>query len=172
MDMSTNAHIHKLLRFKQFSNINTVIKEGCVMQIIESSFFTTLLPDKGYKLVNKNTGKEYKKVILGKLDSVDNYGEILDDKYINVDYVVEMDELKKTFKEVNEQNEFTIDLLLFTIDELYVSVESLLTMIPSTIDANNIISNFVNFYALMIKRNLKDIDEIPEKFRDEIRKLL
>lgn len=144
------------------------------MQIIKSSFFTTLLPDKGYKLVNKNNGKEYKKVILGKLDSIDNYGEILDDKYINVDYVVEMDELKKSFKEINEQNDFTIDLLLFTIDELYISMEPLLSMVPCAIDDNsdNIISNFVKFYALMIKRNLKDINEVPEKFRDEIRKLL
>lgn len=144
------------------------------MQIIKSSFFTTLLPDKGYKLVNKNNGKEYKKVILGKLDSIDNYGEILDDKYINVDYVVEMDELKKSFKEINEQNDFTIDLLLFTIDELYISMEPLLSMVPCAIDVNsdNIISNFVKFYTLMIKRNLKDINEVPEKFRDEIRKLL
>lgn len=144
------------------------------MQIIKSSFFTTLLPDKGYKLVNKNNGKEYKKVILGKLDSIDNYGEILDDKYINVDYVVEMDELKKSFKEINDQNDFTIDLLLFTIDELYISIEPLLSMVPCAIDDNsdNIISNFVKFYALMIKRNLKDINEVPEKFRDEIRKLL
>lgn len=144
------------------------------MQIIESSFFTTLLPDKGYKLVNKNNGKEYKKVILGKLDSIDNYGEILDDKYINVDYVVEMDELKKSFKEINDQNDFTIDLLLFTIDELYISIEPLLSMVPCAIDDNsdNIISNFVKFYTLMIKRNLKDINEVPEKFRDEIRKLL
>lgn len=144
------------------------------MQIIESSFFTTLLPDKGYKLVNKNNGKEYKKVILGKLDSVDNYGEILDEKYINVDYVVEMDELKKSFKEINNQNDFTIDLLLFTIDELYISIEPLLSMVPHTIDVNsdNIISNFVKFYTLMIKRNLKNINEVPEKFRDDIRKLL
>lgn len=144
------------------------------MQIIESSFFTTLLPDKGYKLVNKNNGKEYKKVILGKLDSIDNYGEILDDKYINVDYVVEMDELKKSFKEINDQNDFTIDLLLFTIDELYISIEPLLSMVPCAIDVNsdNIISNFVKFYTLMIKRNLKNINEVPEKFRDDIRKLL
>lgn len=144
------------------------------MQIIESPFFTTLLPDKGYKLVNKNNGREYKKVILGKLDSVDNYGEILDEKYINVDYVVEMDELKKSFKEMNNQNDFTIDLLLFTIDELYISIEPLLSMVPCNIDANsdNIISNFVKFYTLMIKRNLKNINEVPEKFRDDIRKLL
>ena len=81
------------------------------MQIIENSLFTILIPDKGYKLVNKNTGKYYKKVILGKNDSIDNYTEEIDEKYINPEFI--------------EQNELTIDLLLYTIDELYTSVEPL-----------------------------------------------
>ena len=69
------------------------------MQIIKSTFFTTIIPDKGYKIVNKNNGKFYKKVLLGPNDSVDNYGEVVDEKYINMDYVVELDKLKSTIEE-------------------------------------------------------------------------
>ena len=138
------------------------------MQIIESSFFTTIIPDKGYKIVNKNNGKFYKKVLLGPNDSVDNYGEVVDEKYINIDYVVELDKLKSTI----EENELTIDLLLYSIDEMYTSVEPLLAMVPMTIETENKVSKLVNFYALMIKRELKTIEEIPERFKEEVRKLI
>ena len=138
------------------------------MQIIESSFFTTIIPDKGYKIVNKNNGKFYKKVLLGPNDSVDNYGEVVDEKYVNMDYVIEMDKLKSTI----EQNELTIDLLLYSIDEIYTSVEPLLDMVPMTIEGESNVSKLVNFYALMIKRELKTIEEIPERFREEVNKLI
>ena len=138
------------------------------MQIIESSFFTTIIPDKGYKIVNKNNGKFYKKVLLGPNDSVDNYGEVVDEKYISIDYIVELDKLKSTI----EENELTIDLLLYSIDEMYTSVEPLLAMVPMTIETENKVSKLVNFYALMIKRELKTIEEIPERFKEEVRKLI
>ena len=128
------------------------------MQKIENNLFTILLPDKGYKLVNKNTGKYYKKIILGKNDSSDNYTEEIDEKYINPEFI--------------EQNELTIDLLLYTIDEMYTSVEPLLAMVPMTIETENKVSKLVNFYVLMIKRDLKTIEEIPERFKEEVRKLI
>lgn len=138
------------------------------MQIIKSTFFTTLIPDKGYKIVNKNNGKFYKKVLLGPNDSIENYGEVIDDKYINVDYIVEMDNLKS----IIENNELTIDLLLYTIDELYTSVEPFLAMVPMTIETENKVSKLVNFYVLMIKRDLKTIEEVPERFREEVKGLI
>ena len=138
------------------------------MQIIKSTFFTTIIPDKGYKIVNKNNGKFYKKVLLGPNDSIDNYGEIVDDKYINMEYVVEIDKLKSTIK----QNDLTIDLLLYSIDELYISIEPLLTMVPMTVETENKVSKLVNFYVLMIKRDLKTIEEVPERFREEVRNLI
>ena len=138
------------------------------MQIIKSTFFTTIIPDKGYKIVNKNNGKFYKKVLLGPNDSVDNYGEVVDEKYINMDYVVELDKLKSTI----EENELTIDLLLYSIDEMYTSVEPLLAMVPMSIETENKVSKLVNFYVLMIKRDLKTIEEVPERFREEVNKLI
>ena len=128
------------------------------MQMIENSLFKILIPYKGYKLVNKNTGKYYKKVILGKTDSIENYTEEIDEKYINPEFI--------------EQNELTIDLLLYSIDEMYTSVEPLLGMIPMTIETENKVSKLVNFYVLMIKRDLKTIEEVPERFREEVNKLL
>ena len=138
------------------------------MQVIESRLFTTLLPDKGYKIVNKKTGTFHKKVILGKHDSPDNYGEVVDEKYINMDYVVELDNLKET-------NNQTINTMLMAVDEIYTSIEPLLMMIPIPIPEDNeipIISNLIPFYVEMVKRGLKTKEEVPEKFKDEVIKLL
>lgn len=136
------------------------------MQIIESSLFTTLIPDKGYKIVNKKTGSFHKKVLLGKNDSIDNYGEVVDEKYINMDYVVELDSLKTS-------NTETLNTLLLAIDEIYVAVEPLLMMIPMPIsEEDKVTSNLIPFYAEMVKRGLKTKEEVPERFREEVIDLL
>ena len=145
------------------------------MQKIETNLFTMLVPDKGYKIVNKSTGKYYQKLYLGKNDSIDNYGEVVDEKYINMDYVVELDELKESMSIINEQNNTMIDLLLLTIDELYVSVEPFLATMPMTMNLNDIpedSSRFIALYALMINRDLKNINDIPERFKEDVKKLL
>lgn len=132
------------------------------MQIIESSFFTTIIPDKGYKIVNKNNGKFYKKVLLGPNDSVDNYGEVVDEKYINMDYLVELDNIK----DYNKQNDEVINILLLTINDLYTSIEPLLSVVPATNEDTTKELKFGEFYLLMVKRGLLDINNVPEKFRE------
>lgn len=132
------------------------------MQIIESSFFTTIIPDKGYKIVNKNNGKFYKKVLLGPNDSVDNYGEVVDEKYINMDYLVELDNVK----DYNKQNDDIVNVLLLTINDLYTSIEPLLSMVPAINGDTTKELKFGEFYLLMVKRGLLDINNVPEKFRE------
>lgn len=136
------------------------------MQIINSRLFTVLVPEKGYKLVNKNTGTYHKKIYLGINDSPDNYGEVVDEKYINMDYVVELDNLK-------ESNNNTLDILLMAVDEIYTSVEPLLMMVPMTIpEEGSINNNLIPFYVEMVKRGLKTKEEIPERFKEEVIALL
>lgn len=125
------------------------------MQIINSRLFTILIPDKGYKLVNKNSGAYYEKIYLGVNDSPDNYGEVVDEKYIN--------------------SAQAIDTLLLAVDEIYSSVEPLLMMIPMMTqeDGNNDISSkLIPFYVEMVNRGLKSKDEIPEKFKKDVMDLL
>ena len=137
------------------------------MQIINSELFTILVPEKGYKLVNKNTGTYHKKIYLGVHDSPDNYGEMVDEKYVNMDYVVELADLKQTTND-------SIDLLLMTIDEMYSMFEPILMMIPAAIpeELQEAFSRFVYFYAEMIKRDLKTIDNVPERFKKDVMELL
>ena len=138
------------------------------MQIINSELFTILVPDKGYKLVNKTTGTYHKKIYLGVNDSAENYGEVVDEKYINMDYVVELDNLK-------EISQKTLDNLLLAVDEIYTMVEPLLMMIPMTIpeeEGEPPLSNLIPFYAAIVERGLKSIEEVPDRYREEVAALL
>ena len=147
------------------------------MQVIETGIMRVLIPDKGYKLVNKDTGKQMNKVYLGRLDSIDNYTEIIDEKYVNTDYVVELTDLKEDYNTTKEQNEMTIDIILLTIDELYVMFEPMLAEVPMTMSLfgdrlEQPISKFVLFYSEMVKRDLKDIEDVPERFKEDVKKLI
>lgn len=127
------------------------------MQIINSNLFTILIPEKGYDIVDKETGKKYKKLYLGVNDSIDRYGEIINPKYVNLDYVMECED--------------NIDTLLLTIDELFLMIEPILAMIPSSAsnDADEKQNKFIDFYIKMVKRGLKNIDEVPEMFREKVK---
>lgn len=144
------------------------------MQKIESSFFTVLIPDKGYKIINKLNGQSYQKVYLGINDSIDNYTEEVDEKYVNMDYVVELNDVKESFNLFSEETFNIIDSILLGMDELLQLIEPILGFLPMTLDIEQekVVSKFVALYVLMIQRGLKTIDEVPERLRIDVKNLL
>ena len=143
------------------------------MQKIESSFFTVLIPDKGYKIINKLNGQSYQKVYLGINDSIDNYTEEVDEKYVNMDYVVELNDVKESFNFFSEETFNIIDSILLGMDELLQLIDPILGS-PMTLDIEQekVVSKFVALYVLMIQRGLKTIEEIPERFKGDVENLL
>lgn len=143
------------------------------MQKIESSFFTVLIPDKGYKIINKLNGQSYQKVYLGINDSIDNYTEEVDEKYVNMDYVVELNDVKESFNFFSEETFNIIDSILLGMDELLQLIDPILGS-PMTLDMEQekVVSKFVALYVLMIQRGLKTIEEIPERFKGDVENLL
>ena len=141
------------------------------MQIIDSGLFTILIPDKGYKLVNKTNGLCSKKVYLGKMDSPDNYGEIVDDKYVNMEYVVELSDMKENIEKTNSQNEMDINTILMAVDGMFSMFEPMLDLIPNVMSVadNQQYQPFINFYVCMIQKGLKTIDDIPDRFKEDVR---
>ena len=139
------------------------------MQKIESSFFTVLIPDKGYKIINKLNGQSYQKVYLGINDSIDNYTEEVDEKYVNMDYVVELNDVKESFNFFSEETFNIIDSILLGMDELLQLIDLILGS-PMTLDIEQekVVSKFVALYVLMIQRGLKTIDEVPERLRIDV----
>lgn len=126
------------------------------MQIIKKGQLNILLPENGYELINKNTGIHSEKVYLAISDSMDNYIEVM-----KKDYISGLSELK-------QKNDMDFLLLMDTIDGLISLLEPVLMSLPFTIDdsSNNPIGKIISFYAELVRRNYKDLDEVPVSFRD------
>jgi hypothetical protein len=145
------------------------------MQIIKSELFTVLIPEVGYKLVNKTNNKQFFKVYLGISDSIDNYIEVVDDEYVDVKYKVEMSKLKTDVVNNQNNNELNLDLLLMSMAQIYEMVEPILAMIPSPMNENDEPENInplVNMYSTIVKRGLMDIDKVPQAFINDVKNLL
>ena len=126
------------------------------MQIIKKCNLTILLPEKGYELINKNTGIRSDKVYMSKLDSADNYTEIIKDGYI------------AGLKELKNKNDIEMLLIMETIDSLIVLLEPVLMSIPFSIKetSNNPIEKIAVFYTEMVKRGLKDLEDVPLSLKE------
>lgn len=146
------------------------------MQIVETDLLRVLIPEVGYKLLNKTTNKQFGKVYLGKYDSIDNYVEVVDDDYVDVKYTKEMVELKEQVMNNQSNNEFDLDVLLLSVAKVYEMVEPVLAMVPMTMsmDRNNVgkTNPIINMYVVIVKKGLMDIENIPESVREEVKNLL
>ena len=130
------------------------------MQIIESGSMRIIIPDKGYKIVNKTNGKSYNKVYLGVRDDLERYVEVLD-----TDMMLEINNIKENAID----NDIDIEILLMSVDRLYELLEPLL------IDTMSVMENedpLLQLYLRIVKKGLKDVEEIPERYKEQVKALL
>jgi hypothetical protein len=139
------------------------------MQVINNGILKILIPEKGYKLVNKESGFIAEKVYLCLSDSPDNYAEIVDEDYMPVEFKIDYKEFKDSMNE-------TIDIVVSAIDDMFSMFEPLLMMMPMAMSMEvieePIVAPMAKLYFLMIQRGLKTLDEIPEKFKTDVIKLM
>mgnify|MGYP003292705220 CR=1 FL=1 len=129
------------------------------MKIVNKGALRILFPENGYELINKATGVHSEKIYLGINDSMDNYIEIMKEDYYN-----NINDLKN---ELDDENV----LLMNTLDGLIILLEPVITSMPMTLNEEEKISPIdiiVKFYARMIERGLKDINDVPSSFRSLI----
>ena len=134
-------------------------------------------------------------IYLGKFDSVDNYEEVPrsvwkqfvkdDNPTLNgaIEDIQELQEKTNTLSEMtdvvmyavaesDEKHEDMTDLLLLGISDMFTVFEPLLIMYeeqePATSSNRNMLAPMVELYREIIRRELKTIDEIPERFRKYI----
>ena len=126
------------------------------MQIIKKGNLTILFPEDGYELINKNTGIRSDKVYMSKLDSADNYVEVMKQGYI------------AGLKDLRSKSDMEMLLLMETIDSLIVLLEPVLMSLPFSVKetSNNPIEKIAVFYTEMVKRGLKDLEDIPLSLKE------
>lgn len=121
------------------------------MKIIKKGDLTILFPEDGYELISKNTGIRSDKVYMSKLDSADNYVEVMKQGYI------------AGLKDLRDKSDMEMLLLMETIDSLIMLLEPVLMSLPFNVKetSNNPIEKIAVFYTEMVKRGLKDLEDVP-----------
>ena len=125
----------------------------------ENKYITTVLPP--------NTNEELmlaKVVYLGKFDTVENYKEVGESEF-----PIKVGDKLKELENTNKAQDEMIDVCLLATDEMYMMIEPLISI--NTL--NNVGgSKMVDMYVAMVIRGLKTIEEVPVRYREEVRKIL
>ena len=134
------------------------------MKLVERNGLRILISDFGYLIHNKGNDVYAEKFYLGINSNVNDFEEVansnIDEKLITK--ITEID------KENLIQNEL-IDISLLATDEMFMMLEPLLEAVQ--IDERRM-SKMIDMYVAMIMRGLKTIDEVPLRYREEVRIIL
>ena len=134
------------------------------MKLVERNGLRILISDFGYLLHDKENDICAEKLYLGINSNINDFEEVansnIDEKLITK--ITEID------KENLIQNEL-IDISLLATDEMFMMLEPLLEAVQ--IDKRGM-SKMIDMYVTMITRGLKTIDEVPLRYREEVRLIL
>lgn len=107
----------------------------------------------------------------GKIEIIEEeMKEVIDELPIEVQPTLE--EKIEELKEENKTQDILIDTTMLATDELYTMVEPILEAIPQTMTLERSTSKMVDMYVCMIQRGLKTIEEVPTRYREEVKRIL
>ena len=116
------------------------------MKLEERGTLRILTPEVGHKLYCVSTNSYVTKVYLGFNDSIDNYREMVDEDYVDIDMVTELKETQERVSltekvnavqdevlnismlatdEINTEYSSLVDSILLAMDELYCMIEDI-----------------------------------------------
>ena len=96
--------------------------------------------------------------------------EILDELPIEIEPSLE--EKIKELQEENKTQDKLIDTTMLATDEIFTMIEPILELVPQNIYLERGVSKMVDLYVAMILRGIKTIDYVPERYREEVIRIL
>lgn len=72
-------------------------------------------------------------------------------------------------EKINQTQDELINISLMATDEMYIMIEPLLEVAQIN---EGVKSKMVDMYVAMVMRGLKDINEVPLRYREEVKKML
>ena len=107
------------------------------MKLEERGTLRILTPEVGHKLYCVSTNSYMTKVYLGVNDSIDNYKEVVDEDYVDIDMVTELKETQERVsltEEVNAVQDEVLNISMLATDEINTEYSSLVDSILLAID--------------------------------------
>lgn len=158
------------------------------MKIVKLNGLITIESDEGKVLTTLSPSTLRTKLIyLGKGDNLENYVEIDEEPDVEIDeepnteapeevlnglslveaYHYLLSE-NRVLKEENKKQNELIDLIMMTMDEMYVMIEPFIADVLTSSKS----SKMIDMYVAMVIRKLKDKDNVPIRYRDEVEKII
>ena len=107
------------------------------MKLEERGTLRILTPEVGHKLYCVSTNSYVTKVYLGVNDSIDNYREMVDEDYVDIDMVTELKETQERVsltEEVNAIQDEVLNISMLATDEINTEYSSLVDSILLAMD--------------------------------------
>ena len=107
------------------------------MKLEERGTLRILTPEVGHKLYCIPTNSYTTKVYLGVNDSIDNYKEMVDEDYVDIDMVTELKETQERVsltEEVNAVQDEVLNISMLATDEINTEYSSLVDSILLAMD--------------------------------------
>ena len=107
------------------------------MKLEERGTLRILTPEVGYKLYCIPTNSYITKAYLGVNDSIDNYKEMVDEDYIDIDMVTELKETQERVsltEEVNATQDEILNISMLATDEINTEYSNLIDNILVAMD--------------------------------------
>ena len=87
------------------------------------------------------------------------------------------EEVKQSIEEIKSVNSIQdeiIDMTMLALDEMFEMFEPMLSLSISSMSLNNkeVNNPMVELYVVMIQRGLKTIDQVPARYREEVKAIL
>lgn len=134
------------------------------MKLIERNGLRILISDFGHLLHDIKSDIYSSKFYLSINASLDNFKEVKDEN-IDEKLITKVSEIDK---ENLIQNEL-IDISLLATDEMFMILEPLLEVVQIN---ERGMSKMIDMYVAMIMRGLKTVDEVPLRYREDVRRIL
>lgn len=78
----------------------------------------------------------------------------------------------ENLKTTNDIQDELIDTTMLATDEMYMMIEPLLSEAVQTLSLERSVSKMVDMYVAMVQRGLKTIDEVPARYREQVKEIL
>ena len=96
--------------------------------------------------------------------------EELEDELIVIPETLE--EKIEKLQEENKTQDILIDTTMLATDEIFTMIEPILELASQNLSLEKGVSKMVDMYVCMIQRGLKTIDQVPERYREEVKRIL
>lgn len=94
--------------------------------------------------------------------------EVIDDLQNHTEQELTLEDKVLELEKANKEKDELINISLMATDEIYMMLEPLLVNTLST----NQVESISNLYVALVKRGLKDIKEVPERYREKAKSML